>query len=223
MTTKNKKTLFASLAGILILLVIGGIGCSTMFAEQSKIDRFVAAFGSDVKAVDKHGWTLLHRAVVPCWGGIEVVQFLVEKGADVNAKSTTTGWTALLGAVGNRDIEIIKFLVSKGADVNAASPQGFTPLQLAVAPDNMEIITFLVSAGANVNAASACGHTPLHGATAPTFLADGTILYPDIEIAQFLVSVGADVNAKNNDGKTPLDTAREHGHTVAVEFLTGIR
>ena len=223
MTIKSKRSHW--IAGILTLLLVGGIGLVIIATkEQSELDMLLAAFGNDVNAVNKHGDTALHLAAAGGWGGIETVQFLVDKGADVNAKCNN-GSTALGIAVGHEDIEIVKFLISKGADVNVMPKHGaFTMLHIAAAKANIEIIELLVSAGADVNAANTSGYTPLHWTTAPyMYMSDGTVQYADVEIAKFLVSAGADVHAKNNDGKTPLDTAKENGHTVAVEYLSSIR
>ena len=222
MTIKNKRSHW--IAGILALLLVGGIGWSIFFeATRSESDRLLAAFGNDVNAVNEHGHTALHLAAAGSWGGIETIQFLVDKGADVNAKCNN-GSTALWNAVGHEDIEIVKFLISKGADVNVMLNSGvFTLLHIATVKANIEIIELLVSAGADVNAANAGGYTPLHWTTAPSYLSDGTVQYADVEIAKFLVSVGADVHAKSKNGKTPLDTAKENGHTVAVEYLSSIR
>ena len=53
-----------------------------------------------------------------CWSGsLEVVQFLVEKGADVTARDNS----ALNIATRNGYSEIVKFLVEKGATVNGTA------------------------------------------------------------------------------------------------------
>ena len=222
MTIKSKRSYW--IAGTLALLLVGGIGLVIIATkEQSELDMLLAAFGNDVNAVNKHGDTALHLAATGSFGGSETVQFLVDKGADVNAKCNN-GSTALCNAVGNGEIEIVKFLISKGADVNVMPKHGaFTMLHIAAASAKMEIVELLISAGADVNAANAGGYTPLHATTAPSYMPDGTVQYADVEITKFLVSAGADVNAKNNDGKTPLDTAIENGHTIAVEYLSSIR
>ena len=214
MTIKSKRSHW--IAGILVLLLVSGIGCSKRLVEQPTIgtkpivDRFCAAFGMDKQSLDKTDRMLLHFLVS------------ISEREDINAKDEND-WTLLLEAIGWQNVELIKFLVSEGADVNMKGGNGqFTPLHLAVISGNMEIIKFFVSAGADVNAANAHGFTPLHWTTAGHYT-NGETYYADIEIAKFLVSVGADIHAKNKDGKTPLDTAKENGHTVAVEYLSSIR
>ena len=228
---KNKRFLWASIAGFLILL-IGGIGYMIITEPRTEIDKFRAILGSDVTAVNEHGMTLLHLAICNVGGNceddswdIEVIKWLVAEGADVNAK-TKHDATPLQDAIARQNMELIEFLVSKGADVNFIPRHGtWTPLHSAVSIANLEIVKFLISAGANVNAANASGYTPLHWTASLCWTASGLVPESDeaVAIAEFLVSQGADVNAKNEDGKTPLDLANENGKTATAAFLSSVR
>ena len=60
----------------------------------------------------------------------EIVELLIAKGADVNAKSDD-GWTSLHDAASIGHNEIVELLIAKGADVNAKNNYGNTPLDLA--------------------------------------------------------------------------------------------
>jgi ankyrin repeat protein len=161
----------------------------------------VLRYGSDVKAVDKNGNISLHTAAP--LGIIEIVQFLISRGADVNAKNNA-GNTPLHWVVTTsrdaKNVEVIKLLISAGANVNVKNDNlgGKTPLHMAAENSNTEVVKLLISAGADVNAESRTG-TPLHRAAD-----DG-----NIEVAKILISHGADVNAKISDtlSQTPLDCA----------------
>jgi ankyrin repeat protein len=220
MTNKNSKSLlWVSLAGILVLLVVGGIGWTIMFAEQSKvniekseIDQFVWRYGSDVKAVDGEGGTLLHTALINR-RGVDVINFLVSEGADINIKHGLTNWTPLHWAVANKYVEAVKILVSWGADVDVKDDGGWTPLTMAVNLEDVETIKFLISNGADVNATSNNNCTALHMA----------VNRENIEIIKLLVSAGADGDVKTKGGNTPLDYAKEQGYAIAVEYLSNIR
>ena len=88
--------------------------------------------GADVNAKDDNGETALMRACAN--GKLEIVKYLISKGADVNAKITVgphKGLTALIGASMRGHLEVVKYLVSKGADVNAKSDSGMTALNVA--------------------------------------------------------------------------------------------
>jgi len=96
---------------------------------------------------------------------IEIIQFLVSKGADVKTKNER-GDTLLHLAMMRGSPEVVKFLVSKGADVNAKDSNGGTPLHWVAGErmhtrEHVEVAKFLVSQGADVNAKNSNGETPL--------------------------------------------------------------
>ena len=63
-------------------------------------------------------------------GQLEVVKWLVEKGADVNA-TNKDGRTVLHSAADSGQLDVVKWLVEKGADVNATDKDGKTVLHMA--------------------------------------------------------------------------------------------
>ena len=75
-------------------------------------------------------------------GKYEDVKNLVEKGADVNAKSNYNR-TPLHAAALNGHYEVVKHLVEKGADVNAKDNYNKTPLQIATRQRHEEIVAYL--------------------------------------------------------------------------------
>lgn len=84
-------------------------------------------------------------------GNIDAVRFLVERGADVNAK--IHGTTALMAASAKGNVDIVKLLIASGADVNvdrdeeAADPDD-TALKIAKLRGNDQIVELLKQAGA---------------------------------------------------------------------------
>ncbi|XP_065904061.1 26S proteasome non-ATPase regulatory subunit 10-like [Dysidea avara] len=84
---------------------------------QRIVVLFVATGGvvSDYYRNELKNSTPLHVAVRS--GKEEIVKFLIEKGANVNARSL--GSTPLHVAVTNGREEIVKFLIEKGTNVNA--------------------------------------------------------------------------------------------------------
>jgi ankyrin repeat protein len=82
----------------------------------------------------------------------EAARLLLDRGADVNAKSSD-GVTALLAGADRSGGALIKTLVEKGAEVNLVDPMGRTPLILMAACDYTEPETFrlLLDKGAGVN------------------------------------------------------------------------
>jgi len=63
-------------------------------------------------------------------GDLKEVKRLVDRGANVNAK-TSTGSTALHEAIFRREKLITEYLIQQGADVSAKGMYGVTPLHMA--------------------------------------------------------------------------------------------
>jgi tetratricopeptide (TPR) repeat protein len=77
----------------------------------------------------------------------EAIKLLLEKGANVNAK-TNDGVTALIIAAEMGNTEIVKFLLEKGADVNAKrTTDGKTALDAAKRAGHKDIVQLLEKAG----------------------------------------------------------------------------
>ena len=71
--------------------------------------------GADVNANGKNGYTALMLASFK--GCLEIIEYLVGKGADVNAKNGNNGNTALIMASKQGHHEILKYLLENGAEV----------------------------------------------------------------------------------------------------------
>ncbi len=75
------------------------------------------------------GWTPLHKAAYE--GYREIVELLIAKGADVNAKNKR-GMTPLHLAAEYGRNQVVELLIAKGTDVNAEDEDGETPLNRAI-------------------------------------------------------------------------------------------
>jgi ankyrin repeat protein len=81
-----------------------------------------------IGARDSDGSTPLHCAV---WKGHQAaVEFMLERGADVNAQNQNGHWgtTPLHAAAHANQAAIAEMLIERGADVNARDLEGKTPL-----------------------------------------------------------------------------------------------
>jgi uncharacterized protein len=115
---------------------------------------------SSVFSYSTDGFTAL--ALAAYLGQKESVEYLVEKGADLNALAKNeTGYTALTGAVSQNHNEIVKVLVKNGARVNHRYEGGFTPLMHASYAGNIELVSFLLQNGADPLAKNGEGKTAL--------------------------------------------------------------
>jgi len=95
-------------------------------------------------------------------GQKSVTEYLIEKGANVNAiAKNATGFTALTGAVANNHVEISKILVKRGANVNHRYEGGVSPLMEACLNGNLELVNFLLENGADSSAKTKDEKSPL--------------------------------------------------------------
>jgi ankyrin repeat protein len=109
----------------------------------------------------------------------KMMQYLISKGADVNARGTARdyqrhvqaegrpknldsgGFTPLLYAARENCMECVKVLLGAGADINLPDPDGVSPLLLSIMNANWDISKHLVLAGADVNQWDIFGEAPL--------------------------------------------------------------
>jgi ankyrin repeat protein len=98
--------------------------------------------------------TLLHYAISqrhPDGEQLDIVRFLIGKGADVN-KQTEHAPTPLHLAAKVGSLPITQFLINHGADINAkAQGDGPTPLQEALIHGHSDVVQLLVKSGAKSN------------------------------------------------------------------------
>ncbi|MGA3070514.1 MAG: ankyrin repeat domain-containing protein [Terracidiphilus sp.] len=97
------------------------------------------ASGINVDAKSSKGATALF--VASYYGHLDVVQALLAKGADVNARSN--GATALYIASQEGQLEVVQALLAKGADVTAKLSDGRTALDAAKGGGHVEVRAIL--------------------------------------------------------------------------------
>ena len=135
-------------------------------------------------------------------GHADIVNLLIEAGAEVNSASGT----ALMLAVENGHTEIVNILIKARADINThLYNYGKTALMLAAENGYADIVNLLIEVGADVNACY-CNYEW----NANTFVAK------DEYRRSVDIPTGFDVN---NVGKTALMLASGNGHIDIVNAL----
>lgn len=207
--------------------------------DLQKVQALITADPDAVNLKDGSGRTPLHWAARNDHLG--VVEFLLNRGADVQAVDNL-GYTALYYSVWlGRKIEITERLISRGSDVNF-NKGGVPLLFLASREGKEEIAAMLIAHRAKVNEPDIVGKTPLHIAVegrhqniVELLLNNGaSLLAKDmlgrtplhqssiegyLKITELLLAGGARANEKDKAGKTPLDYARKHGNEIAARLL----
>jgi len=139
---------------------------------------------------------------------LPVVKYLIEHGADVNAKDNDDE-TALMEAADNGHLPVVQYLVEHGADVNAKDDTNWTPLTWAARNGHLSVVQYLIKHDTDVNTANNFGETTLMGAA----------FNGHLTIVRYLIEHGADVNAKTNNGKTALTWAIHKNHHNIVALI----
>ena len=187
------------------------------------------------------GWTLLHMA----FGSREMVEYLIEIGADIEARSDGQ-WTPLHSQAYSGHKDGVELLLEHGADIEAKHAYDLTPLLNSIRWNRVEAARLLVERGANVNSADTRGRTPLIWSATSGYLelakiflkSDADVRFKDnnykrtalhfaalnghLDIVAELLKKGADVNEKDGAGKTPLDYAIRYGHERVAKLLKSL-
>ncbi|EAQ84384.1 hypothetical protein CHGG_08398 [Chaetomium globosum CBS 148.51] len=204
--------------------------------------QFLIDAGASLDLPAEGGATALWLAC--CHGHLEVSEWLVKKGADVNHALPASQRRPIHQAAENGHLELVQFLHGRGAYLNSGDAKGVTPLWLASQQGHARIVEFLLEHNANPDARTIdTFHYPIHeaahkghtdtvaalvrhkarvnvverGGWSPLILATQQ---GHGEIVRLLIDNGADVNLGNQQGATALWVAAQQGHTeIAIMLL----
>lgn len=169
------------------------------------------------------------NARIDCWGRAEatplylatlndrpeVMEVLLEAGADIDQKAGGTRGTPLRVAIFKGNIRQVKLLLDHGATVIGNGLIGFPMHYTVMEADkgqrqNDDAITeLLLEAGADINDREILGHTALHLA----------IKHRRYDRIEELLARGAEIDTNNDYGHSTLMTAISMGDVEMVETL----
>jgi len=156
---------------------------------------------------DEEGITPLH------WSAINnqyaVCKYLLEQGADVNAKGGESNATAAMWAAQRCHFYVVNLMIQHGADLLLVDAQGYNILHLATIDGNAFLVVLLLLQNIPVDAQDPQGHTSLMWA--------GYKGWP--ACVDLLLRWGASVNATDDNGYTPLHWALVKGSRPCLEKL----
>jgi ankyrin repeat protein len=150
-----------------------------------------------------------------------MIEFLVSKGAAVDARSVVRDWprrmtaeerpkdmnrggmSALMFAAREGHVDAVRALLKAGADPDFTDPDGSTALIVALMNGHWDTAKLLIDSGADVNMWDLWGQTPLYMAVDMNTLPTGArIELPmmdhatGLDIINLLIARGANVNAR---------------------------
>lgn len=138
-----------------------GISCSAdsfefyLEKEKTGICKSILNSGIDVNSKTLQGVPLL--CVATRNDSKEMLELLLEKGADINEVSEDRGYSPVMDAVWRKNYEITKLLIDHGADLSTMSSDGQSILVLAVGNGNSKIVKLLLNSGADPDVKDSMG------------------------------------------------------------------
>ena len=149
-------------------------------------------------------------------GHLDVVDLLLEAGADPNrqghvtalterhnADHPTGGFTALMFAARNGNEALARRLVARGANINLKNGDDASAAMVAIYNDRFDVAATLIELGSDVNDGSLYVAAEMRDATTDQFAFDGSRRRPDnpntktaLDLMKMLLERGADPNER---------------------------
>ncbi len=209
--------------------------------KKNDADAVSAALDSDPSLIEAFDGDhqAIHEAALR--GNADVLDALMERGADINRKNGW-GWTPIVLAAYHNHIEAVRRLIAAGAEVGE---NGGNPIHYAGQNRHREVCRLLVEHGA-VDSMVPDGDPDALSVFRAAYAYDAHALRQllnrrqelanardecertpmheaatagALEIVETLIEAGGDVNARDEDGETPLTRAAAHRQEEVVNAL----
>ncbi|WP_414577505.1 ankyrin repeat domain-containing protein [Anabaena sp. CCY 9402-a] len=220
-----------------------------IYVQQGDIARVAReiANGVDIDSTKEYSpQTPLMCAVSSSSAGIDMIRFLLEHGANVNAVEEEPQNTVLGLAVQSGNLDKIQLILDAGADINYRTPDTYDVLIHAMygrdifQDENLiSILNLLISRGAAVNGMTSYGESAIKVAAdvgrfdAVKLLLNAganpeqlgwtelmhAIVFGSLEQVQLLLEQGADQNVRDCEDRTPWLLSLQVGELAKAELL----
>jgi len=177
--------------------------------RSTVIINYLISQGVEINEKDNEGYTALMHAVDAPNNSMDVIECLINNGADINVFSNQQ-LSPLLLAAKNNDYEAARYLVGNGANINAKDNGGYNSLMYAILNHNIPLIKFLIDNGISINERNCRDFTALMIASENGY----------INIVKYLVEHGADISVKVKKHTTAIKLASKRKHYEVVNYLT---
>lgn len=191
----------------------GGVDSCAQTSSTRYYQEFLFEYLNKLREIKGRNENFNHgnALIAACCGGREeIVQVLLDNGAEVNVQFDNDSGNALHAACHKSNEGIVRMLIEKGADVNAKGARFQHPLVAACRQKTPEIVRMLLERGADANArGDDYDGYALHTAT----------YWANEQIVDMLIGADADVNAEGGHDGYALHHASFGANTCTVQLL----
>ncbi len=207
---KKTRRFISFLVGLIIIILPAFADEIHDAAKEGNLEKVRALVSEDstlVNAKTERGTTPLHYACTS--KNIEIVKFLITKGADINAMNDSL-YSPLHYAAAYNQPEVVKFLLMNEAELEARTREGETPLHMTCYDGALEAAKILIEYGADLHVRNDYGRTALLLVARES---------GSVEMAKLLLDKGADINVVDKANDNTLELAAWRGFRDLVNFL----
>ena len=97
--------------------------------------------GADIFDFDEEGVSILDMAIT--YDNIEIVNYLISKGVNINHTNRRSGFTSLMAAACYGRVEIVKILLANGVNKDVKDSKGFSAIDFARKMNKKSVLELL--------------------------------------------------------------------------------
>lgn len=117
------------------------LACALRAKSDMDLLMLLIDSGADIFDFDDEGVSILDMAIT--YDNLEMVNYLISKGKDINQTSRRSGFTPLMAAACYGRVEIAKILLKNNVDQTAKDSKGFTAIDFARKMNKKSVLELL--------------------------------------------------------------------------------